>query len=62
MLLQIQLAMIRAAQRMFFCFDSTKLDRIHTIGTDQGAPEDLVRALRERGIEVVVAVQEGGAS
>jgi DeoR family transcriptional regulator, fructose operon transcriptional repressor len=71
LLIEIQLAMIRAAQRVIFCFDSTKfnrrsvsplcpLDRIHTIVTDPGAPEDLVRALRERGIEVVIAANEGG--
>jgi DeoR/GlpR family transcriptional regulator of sugar metabolism len=66
LLIEIQLAMIRAAQRVIFCFDSTKLgrrsvsalcglDRIHVIVTDQGAPEDLVRSLRERGIKVVMA-------
>jgi DeoR family transcriptional regulator, fructose operon transcriptional repressor len=73
LLIEIQLAMIRAAQRVIFCFDSTKfgrrsvsplcgLDRIHAIVTDQGAPEELVRTLRERGIEVVLAAQEGGSS
>jgi DeoR/GlpR family transcriptional regulator of sugar metabolism len=66
LLIEIQLAMIRAAQRVIFCFDSTKqvhrsvsprcgLDRIHTIVTAQGAPDDLVRSLRGRGIEVVMA-------
>jgi DeoR family fructose operon transcriptional repressor len=66
LLIEIQHAMIRAAQRVIFCFDSTKLGRrsvsvlcdldcIDTIVTDQGAPEELVRALRERGLEVVIA-------
>src|SRR5580692_10423288 len=72
LLIEIQLAMIRAAQRVIFCFDSTKLgrrsvsalcglERIHVIVTDRGAPDDLVRALRERGIEVVIAAKDGGA-
>jgi DeoR family fructose operon transcriptional repressor len=71
LLVEIQLAMIRAAQRVIFCFDSTKfgrrsvsplcgLERIQTIVTDRGAPEELVGPLRERGIEVVIASQEGG--
>jgi DeoR/GlpR family transcriptional regulator of sugar metabolism len=71
LLIEIQLAMMRAAQKVIFCFDSTKLgrrsvselcalDRIHTIVTDSAAPEDLVRSLRERGLEVVIAAQEGG--
>lgn len=71
LLVEIQLAMIRAAQRVIFCFDSTKLgrrsvsalcglERVHTIVTDQGAPDDLVRALRERGIEVVLAEVQPG--
>jgi len=69
LLIEIQLAMIRAAQRVIFCFDSTKLGRrsvsalcglecIHVLVTDRGAPEDLVRALRERGMEVVIASEE----
>jgi DeoR family transcriptional regulator of aga operon len=66
LLIEIQHAMIRAAQRVIFCFDSTKLGRrsvsplcdldcIDTIVTDQGAPQELVTALRERGLDVVVA-------
>jgi hypothetical protein len=37
------------------------LERIHTIVTDVGAPEDLVRPLREKGIEVVVAAKNLGS-
>jgi DeoR/GlpR family transcriptional regulator of sugar metabolism len=69
LLIEIQWAMIRAAQRVIFCFDSAKfgrravsalcrLERIHTIVTDCGAPEALVRSLRERDIEVVIASQQ----
>jgi DeoR family transcriptional regulator, fructose operon transcriptional repressor len=66
LLIEIQREMIRAAQRVIFCFDSTKLGRrsvsalcdlncINTIVTDPGAPPDLVQALRGRGLEVVIA-------
>ncbi len=66
LLIEIQRAMIRAAQRVIFCFDSTKLGRrsvsflcdldcIDTIVTDQAAPPDLVEALRSRGLQVVIA-------
>lgn len=66
LLIEIQRAMIRAAQKVIFCLDHTKLGRksisflcelddIDTIVTDQGAPTDLVCELRNRGIEVVVA-------
>lgn len=73
LLIEIQHEMIRAAQRVIFCFDSTKLGRrsvsalcgldcIDTIVTDAGAPRELVQALREKGLEVVIAyatVQSG---
>ena len=66
LLIDIQRAMIRGAQKVIFCFDHTKfgrksvlplcdLDCVDTIVTDGGAPPDLVQSLRERGIEVVVA-------
>ena len=68
LLIEIQSAMMRAAQRVIFCFDSTKLGRrsvsalcglehVHTIVSDWGAPEELVRSLRARGLEVVLASQ-----
>jgi DeoR/GlpR family transcriptional regulator of sugar metabolism len=66
LLIDIQREMIRAAQKVIFCFDSSKvgrrsvstlcdLDCIDTIVTDQAAPPDLVQALRGRGVEVVLA-------
>lgn len=69
LLIDIQRAMIQAAQKVIFCFDHTKfgrrsvsqlcgLERIHTIVTDSGAPADLVSILRERGLEVLIAPSE----
>ncbi len=66
LLIEIQQAMIAAAQKVIFCLDHTKferksisflcgLDRIHTIVTDAGAPTDLVAALRSRGLRVILA-------
>jgi DeoR/GlpR family transcriptional regulator of sugar metabolism len=66
LLIDIQRAMIRGAQKVIFCLDSTKfgrksvlpmcdLDCIDVIVTDSRAPTELVIALRERGLEVVVA-------
>ena len=66
LLIDIQHAMINAAQKVIFCFDHTKfgrqsvlplcgLESVDIIVTDSGAPLDLVTSLRDRGIEVVVA-------
>jgi DeoR/GlpR family transcriptional regulator of sugar metabolism len=66
LLIDIQRAMINAAQRVIFCFDHTKFGRqsvlplcgvecIDTIVTDSGAPRELVEQFRAKGIEVIVA-------
>lgn len=66
LLIEIQHAMIQAAQRVIFCLDHTKfgrrsmsflcgLDLIDTIVTDAGAPTDLLDQIRAQGVEVVVA-------
>src|SRR5882724_310628 len=72
LLIDIQTAMIQAAQKVIFCFDHTKLGRqsvlplcglecVDTIVTDAGAPSDLVAELRKRGLEVVVAPDAGAS-
>ena len=59
LLIDIQRAMIKAAQKVIFCLDHTKfgrqsvlplcgLDSADTIVTDSAAPADLVEALRAR--------------
>lgn len=66
LLIDIQKAMIEAARRVIFCIDSSKFGRqsisrlcelevIDTVVTDKGAPADLVKAMRKRGVEVVLA-------
>lgn len=66
LLIEIQRAMLRAAQRVIFCLDHTKFGRrsvsfltelsaVHTVVTDAAAPAELVDTLRGRGLEVVVA-------
>jgi DeoR/GlpR family transcriptional regulator of sugar metabolism len=66
LLIDIQRAMINAAQRVIFCFDHTKLGRISvsplcdldcidTIVTDAGASKELLDQLKGQGIEVIVA-------
>jgi DeoR/GlpR family transcriptional regulator of sugar metabolism len=69
LLIDIQHAMIAAAQKVIFCFDSSKLGRksvsrlcgldcIDAIVTDSGAPPQLVRELQDRGIDVLLAPVE----
>src|SRR5688572_16381800 len=66
LLIDIQRAMIEAAQKVIFCFDHTKfgrqsvsrlcdLDCVDVIVTDAAAPTDLVEALRKAHLEVIVA-------
>jgi DeoR/GlpR family transcriptional regulator of sugar metabolism len=66
LLVDIQRAMIQAAQKVIFCFDHTKFGRksvlplcdlgsVDFIVSDSAAPPDLVAALRATGIDVVLA-------
>lgn len=66
LLIDIQRAMLKSAQKIIFCLDHTKfgrlsvsplcgLDMIDVVVTDSQAPVELVARLRERGVEVVVA-------
>ena len=70
LLIDIQKAMINAAQKVIFCLDHTKFGRrsvlplcgiecIDTIVTDSQAPMDLVQQFRDRGVEVIVAPANG---
>ncbi|HTV76060.1 MAG TPA: DeoR/GlpR family DNA-binding transcription regulator, partial [Candidatus Baltobacteraceae bacterium] len=73
LLIEIQHAMLKAAQKIIFCLDHTKfgrqsvsplceLDRANTIVTDSQAPQELVAGLRARGVEVIVAPETQGYS
>lgn len=66
LLIEIQKAMIEAAQKVIFCLDHTKLNRksmsplcdldcIDTVVTDHDAPLEFLNSLRTYGIEVVQA-------
>src|SRR5438552_18064780 len=66
LLIDIQRAMINAAQKVFFCFDHTKcgrksvlplceLDCVDAVVTDNAAPADLVESLRACNLAVFVA-------
>ncbi|HEV8542225.1 MAG TPA: DeoR/GlpR family DNA-binding transcription regulator [Verrucomicrobiae bacterium] len=66
LLIDIQRAMIEGASRVIFCFDHTKVGRrsvahlcdlasIDTVVTDAGAPPEIVAALRQAGLEVLLA-------
>lgn len=65
LLIDIQLAMIKAARKVIFCVDHTKigrssltrlcdLDRIDVIVTDEQASAEELERIRRRGVEVVV--------
>ena len=71
LLIDIQHAMIRAAQKIIFCLDYTKfgrqsvlplcgLDEVDTIVTDWLAPRELIQELRARDIEVIVSPENNG--
>ena len=70
LLIDIQRAMLKAAQKIVFCLDHSKfgrqsvsplcgLEQVDAIVTDSHAPASLVAALRERGVEVIVAPGTG---
>jgi DeoR/GlpR family transcriptional regulator of sugar metabolism len=72
LLIDIQRAMINAAQKVIFCFDHTKfgrqsvlplcgLDCVDTVVSDSSAPPQLVEALRSREVQVVLAALGDGA-
>jgi DeoR family transcriptional regulator, fructose operon transcriptional repressor len=71
LLIEIQRAMLKAAQKVVLCLDHTKfgrqsfsllcgLDMVDTIVTDSLAPLELVAGLRERGVDVIVAPGASG--
>jgi DeoR/GlpR family transcriptional regulator of sugar metabolism len=66
LLIEIQRAMIAAVGKVILCVDHTKLgrqsishlcglDSLDTIITDRGAPAEMVKALRKRNLEVILA-------
>ena len=66
LLIDIQRAMINAAQKVIFCLDHSKLGRksvshlceldcVDVIVTDSGAPLEVLDAIRAKGVEVIVA-------
>lgn len=70
LLIEIQRAMLQAAQRVILCVDHTKfgrqsisrfcdLDAIDALITDQEPSPEMLRALDKAGVEVIVAKAEG---
>jgi DeoR family fructose operon transcriptional repressor len=73
LLIDIQRAMINAAQKVIFCFDHTKfgrqsvlplcgLDVVDVIVADSKAPMELVGQLRSKNIEVIIAPLNGSGA
>lgn len=69
LLVDIQRAMIHAAEKVIFCLDNTKfgrqsvallcdLDCVNTIVTDPAAPSKLRKQLKKRGIDIVIAGED----
>jgi len=67
---QLNAQMIRSARHVIAVADSSKLlrrnlsviakvEQIHTLVTDDGANPEIVTALRQRGVEVVIAAPRG---
>jgi DeoR family transcriptional regulator, fructose operon transcriptional repressor len=65
LLIDIQLQMLKAARKVIFCVDHTKIgrqsltrlcgfDQIDTIVTDAGAPDELIAQIRAKGVEVII--------
>ena len=70
LLIEIQRAMIKAAQKVIFCLDHTKFGRrsisylcalkdVKTIVTDSNAPSTLLKELRRSGIDIHIAPHPG---
>jgi DeoR family transcriptional regulator of aga operon len=58
--------LVKRAKRVVAVIDSSKwgqvgfarfaaIDELHCVVTDDGAPQDMVAALREAGVEVIIA-------
>jgi len=70
LLIDIQRAMMRAAQQVVLCVDHTKfgrqsmsrlcgLEEVDTLICDQAPPKELLEALQAAGVEVVLATEAG---
>lgn len=70
LLIDIQRAMLRAAKKIIFCMDHTKLgresvlplcdlDQLDALVTDSDAPSDFLEALRSRALPITVAPLPG---
>ncbi len=73
LLVDIQRAMMAGAAKVIFCLDHTKFNRrstfflcdfslVDTVVTDEQAPDELVAALKSKGIEVILASVDAAAA